>query len=127
MSKKNDQITELSYMVEAQDDEIEYLKNTIEELKYEAEELRDVLAQRGSRITELIEENDRLTLTYEPYYPPGRSFKEKLKDASEDKAGIVSFDFWPPQDWFRCNLNRWHPGQAFQAVFGPLRIDWFQN
>lgn len=59
MSKetKKDKIVELGYTIEALEDEIEYLKGEH--------------ATNRARIWELIEHNDRLTLTYEPYRPPG--------------------------------------------------------
>lgn len=64
MGKNKDKALELSYTVEALDDEIEYLKNTIAELERKG-------AEDHARIWELICHNDRLTLSYEPYRPPG--------------------------------------------------------
>ncbi len=55
MGKKADKITELSYSVGALEDEIEYLNETV--------------AQKQGRIVELINENDRLTMAFDPYIP----------------------------------------------------------
>jgi hypothetical protein len=56
-SKKDEKILELSYTIEALKDEVDYWK-----------EQHDL---KQSRISQLIQENDRLTLTYEPYRPSG--------------------------------------------------------
>lgn len=140
-------IVEQGYSIEAQDDEIEHL--------------REIISQDHSRIVELIEENDRLTLAYEPYHPPGDENEnvgyydlieendrltnkaleykheaiqyqqmlkaERAKKARKRYAGCVSFDFWPLTDFLRLKLYRWSPGKAFQACVGPVRIDWFQS
>jgi len=56
-SKKDDKILGLQYDLEALNDEVEHLS--------------EVIASKQARIVELIRENDRLTLAYEPYRPPG--------------------------------------------------------
>ena len=40
-------------------------------------------------------------------------------------AGSISFDFWPPRDWFRFDVSRWNPGKYFQITVGPLRFDFY--
>lgn len=57
VSKKDEKILEQGYSIEALEDEVE--------------ELEEVIASKQARIVELIHENDRLTLAYEPYRPPG--------------------------------------------------------
>jgi len=56
VSKQSDKILELGYTIEALEDEVDALTATVEE--------------KQRRIVELITENDRLTLRYEPYEPP---------------------------------------------------------
>lgn len=131
-------LLESNYSIEALEDEIEYFRGEI--------------AGNNARIWELIQENDKLTMKYNPYRPPGdededidyydlkeeieslkeviESYEEKLritksKKKKNPKAGVVSFDFWPWRDWFRLSYNRWHPGQAAQLCIGPVRVDWF--
>lgn len=48
---------------------------SLEALEDEVEHLREVITQKQGRISELIGENDRLTLTYEPYRPPGDEYE----------------------------------------------------
>lgn len=62
MSKKNkEKIVELQYSIEALEDEVSYLV--------------EQLAQEHSKLWEVIQENDRLTITYEPYRPPGDEYE----------------------------------------------------
>jgi regulator of replication initiation timing len=145
---------ELSYLVEALEDEVS--------------ELRELLHDKHEKLIELIGENDRLTMRYEPYRPEndedaGRDFYElieetkflerenkrlvsnlidvrtelhQLKNTPKSKKkwrkqypknGCVTLDFWPPRDWFRFSYHAWKPGMAAQLCIGPLRIDWFQS
>lgn len=61
MSKKNEKILELGF--------------TIEALQHEITDLEERLTASDSRLWEIIKENDRLTLTYEPYRPPGDTYE----------------------------------------------------
>lgn len=61
MSKKDEKITKLGYDIEAMTDEVEHL--------------HEVISGKQARIAELIGLNDRLTLTYEPYRPPGDDYE----------------------------------------------------
>lgn len=175
MSKKKDEkILELQYNVEMLQDEVDH-----------HEEMARI---NHERLWTIIQENDRLTLRYEPYRPPGHETEEydfyelidenksltqnvldkvlvikEVEDENKElkakitsleyrnqnlandlreirqavlemkketpkkrvkKFGVVSFDIWPPRDWFRFNWTRWNPGQAAQLCIGPLRIDW---
>lgn len=56
-SKKDEKILELGYSIEALENEIQNLE----------ERLQD----KHEKMWEIIQHNDRLTLTYEPYRPPG--------------------------------------------------------
>jgi regulator of replication initiation timing len=139
---------------------------TIEAFENEIEDLEEVIKVTKAKLWEVIQENDRLTMRYEPYRPPGdqhedydfyelieenKSLKKKIRLLSEQntqlltelrdirvamremkplkrkhpKGGVVSFDFWPPSDWFRLKYDKWTPGMAAQLCIGPLRIDWF--
>lgn len=83
-------LTEQSYTVEALEDELEghlstidYLAEKIDGLTGTVNDLSKVnkdvllgLAKAQERIVELIHENDRLTLAYEPYRPPGDEDEE---------------------------------------------------
>lgn len=157
MSKKDEKILELQYSVEALENEIESLE---EDARINHEKLWTI-----------IQENDRLTMTYEPYRPPGdehegldfyelidenkdlkkeverlvwkgreyydeaQHYKQAVTDmkmAQEkrkrySKAGVISFDFWPPRDWFRLSYHPWKQGMAAQLCIGPIRIDWFAS
>lgn len=157
MKKKDEKILEFQYTIEALENEIETLEETAR-LDHE-------------RLWSIIQENDRLTLTYEPYRPPGdehegvqfydlveeneelhaqikslqdrnnrltselidvRTAVAEMKQAKEKKkrypkAGVISFDFWPPRDWFRLKYYKWNPGESAQLCIGPIRIDWFQS
>lgn len=87
-------------------------------------EQHDTIVEKQKRIAELITENDRLTLKYEPYIPPKqRRTKIKLKD----HALSISFDPWPLMEWKRLSLSRYNPGRYFQFCVGPLRMDFFQS
>lgn len=63
MNKKelNGKIKEQSYMIEAQNDEIAYLKGEV--------------AEKHEKLWAVIQKNDRLTMTYEPYRPPGDEYE----------------------------------------------------
>lgn len=98
------------------------LKFTIEALEDEIEDLEGEVIDKQRQIVDLLRENDRLTLKYEPYKTP-----RKWKIPGTDKAGSLSFDFWPPSDWFRLKLDRWTPGMYFQITVGPLRFDFYQS
>jgi hypothetical protein len=152
MSKKESckqKLQGLEYSVEALEDEVEYLRNTISE--------------DHIRIVDLIRENDRLTLRYEPFRPPGDEHEgfdfyelieenealiakaweykqetiqmQQILDVERAKkvkvrnkyCGIVSFDFWPLSDWARFKIYPWSPGKTFQTVIGPFRFDWFED
>lgn len=62
MSKKDEKILELSY--------------TIEVLEGEIEHLEEVIADTKAKLWEVICDNDRLTLAFEPYIPPGHEDAE---------------------------------------------------
>lgn len=51
------------------------LQYTIEALTDEIDNLNDIISMKQERIAELINQNDRLTLTYEPYRPPGDEYE----------------------------------------------------
>lgn len=130
MSKKDETINELEYALEAAEDEISLLQE-------------ETSAQK-KRIWELIKENDRLTLAYEPYHPPGhenenvsyyelieenKSLKAALTSTKPTKrhyAGCISLDFWPIREMFRLSFSKWNPGKYAQLVVGPIRIDFFE-
>lgn len=57
MSKKDEKILEFQYTIEALEDELQDHEKEIEDTK--------------AKLWDVIQENDRLTLTYEPYRPPG--------------------------------------------------------
>lgn len=84
------------------DEKIEYLESEVQRLR--------------EKLYAVITENDRLTLTYEPYEPP-----------KYPKCGSVSFDFWPLSEWVRFSVSRWNPGRYAQIIVGPLRVDWFEG
>ena len=164
------------------------LKEQIEALESEIEDLKEMARIKQERMWEIIQENDRLTLKYEPYRPPGDEHEETsfydlieendtltknildkievIKEVEKENEGLhrtvetmrsqnvnlatelrevrkriismqmapkpakikkyggISFDFWPPRDWFRFSYNKWHPGMAAQLCIGPIRIDW---
>lgn len=76
MGKKDDKLTELSYTIEALEDEVEYFK--------------EVVGQKQSRISDLISENDRLTMTYEPYRPPGDDMESiSYSDLNEENDSLT--------------------------------------
>lgn len=57
MSKKDEKILTLGYSIEALENELEHLEEVIEDTK--------------AKLWQVICDNDRLTMTYEPYRPPG--------------------------------------------------------
>lgn len=63
-SKLKKLLAEKGYLIEALEDELEYHVEAIVEKNKEID-------KKHTRIVELVHENDRLTLTYEPYRPPG--------------------------------------------------------
>lgn len=75
---KKEKILKLKYSLEALEDELEYHVDTIVEKNQEIERLTSavkdsdaLIIKKQARIVELIHENDRLTMAYEPYRPPG--------------------------------------------------------
>lgn len=139
---KEDKSLELSYTIEALKDEVEYLKQDS--------------ADSRTKLWDIIQHNDMLTMKYCPYRPPGDEDEDidyyDLKEENNNlrlqiaqlaeqlynqpkspekkrnpKAGCISFDFWPIQDWFRLSYYSWSPGQAAQMCIGPLRLDWFAS
>lgn len=128
MGRKKEQLTTLQNNVEALEDEVKRLTETV--------------TQKQLRILEL----DRLTFTYERYVPPTppkpkKNFlgfrttgvdeppKQKkggfLNKFKRDSRwfGTVSLDFYPLRDWFRFSYEPYRPGQYFQICIGPLRFD----
>ncbi len=156
------------------------LKYRIEALEAEIEDLEESLRDEHQKLWEVIQENDRLTLTYEPYRPPGdehenldfyglleendsltenvldkieviKELEDQMRQLTQEnrrvyaelsdlkramvemkpkrypKSGVISFDFWPPRDWFRLSYHSWKPGMAAQLCIGPIRIDWFAS
>lgn len=85
-------------------------------------EMHDKLVEKQQRMIELIRENDRLTLKYEPYIPP-KQRRAKLKN----HALSISFDPWPLMEWKRLSYSKYNPGKYMQICVGPLRLDWFQS
>lgn len=75
--KRDDKLTELGYTIEALQDEVDHWQ--------------EVAAENKAKLWDIICENDRLTLTYEPYSPPGHEdenvgyydLKEENKDLSD--------------------------------------------
>lgn len=86
-------------------------------------EQHDTIIQKQIRIAELIRENDRLTLKYEPYYPPKHP-KAKLAKL-RNHALTIAFDPWPLMEWKRLSYSSYNPGKYMQICVGPLRVDWF--
>lgn len=152
---KDEKILEQSYTIEALQDEIGYLKesltSTVEEMQGQIEELEDLVRSKHERIWELIQENDRLTMTYEPYRAPGdenentgyydlieevnelrnqileyRSETLKPKKIRKKYAGDIAFDIWPLSDWFRWSYSSWDPGKYWQLCIGPIRFEFFE-
>lgn len=76
MTSKN----EMKYQIEALEDEIEDLKSEV--------------AEEHSKLWEIIQENDRLTLAYEPYRPPGDenegvNFYDLIEENKELRAEVA--------------------------------------
>lgn len=86
------------------------------ELQEHIDLLADTIVRQQDRIHELITENDRLTLKYEPYVPP-----------KHPKCLSISLDLWPLGEWWRFNWKGWNPGKYAQLNIGPLRVDFFQS
>lgn len=131
MSKKDEKILELGYTVDA--------------LLNEIEDLVALVDQKQDRIVELIRENDRLTLTFEPYIPEddedhGLSFYGLKEDndvltkkvenfkgmiRKQDtriwtlEAGIRSLETKPP----KVKKNRLK--KLFSGYAGDIAIDWW--
>lgn len=59
--KLKDKVLEQSYSIEALEDDVEHWQ--------------EVAAEAKAKLWEIICENDRLTLTYEPYRPPGDEYE----------------------------------------------------
>lgn len=75
-SKKDDKLTELGYTIEALEDEVEHWKG-----QYDLKQ---------ARIGELIDHNDRLTLTYEPFRPPGDDMENiSYYDLNEENDSLT--------------------------------------
>lgn len=112
-------------MIDKKTEEALLKKTKKSDLIEEILEQHDMLAAKQKRISELITENDRLTLKYEPYHPPKspRARLAKLKD----HCLTISFDPWPLMEWKRLSLSRYNPGRYFQLCVGPFRLDFFQG
>jgi hypothetical protein len=41
--------------------------------------------------------------------------------------GGISFDYWPPRDWFRFNYYPYKNGKSLQICVGPIRFDFSKN
>lgn len=91
-------------------------KDLVEEIL----ELQESMDSYRKRVCNLIEENDRLTSTYEPYEPP-KPPRTRLRD----HCLTFSLDLWPIRDWFRFGYKGYNPGKYSQLTIGPLRIDYF--
>lgn len=93
---KNDESK--SERIELQRGKILELGYSIEALEDETEHLREIISQKHSRIVELIHENDRLTLTYEPYHPPGSELEntgyyELIDQIHHLEAKVLEYKF----------------------------------
>lgn len=70
------------------------LQYDVEALEDHIEHLEEVIADSKAKHWELIQENDRLTLTYEPYRPPGDEYEglqfyDILEENDELTRGIL--------------------------------------
>lgn len=68
---------------------------TIEALEDEIEEIRQDNIERRAKLWEVIQENDRLTLTYEPYRPPG-----------DEHEGLEFYGLIEENEELRLELNK---------------------
>lgn len=91
------------------------LNEMVEELQSSVNELEWMNRKKQERIVELITENDRLTLAYEPYTPP------RPKVSFNDWCVSATVDLFPISDWKRLGWdNSW---SYKQLVVGPIRVD----
>lgn len=77
--KLRDLMLEQSYTIEALGDEIEHMKGEV--------------AEKHAKLWEVIQENDRLTMTYEPYRPEGdedhgKDFYELIEENKDLHSNI---------------------------------------
>lgn len=147
MSKK-EKIQELQWTIGAYEDEVEENKELIASLIkdndrltlafepyipedhedygltfYGLKEENDQFAQNILDKIEVIKELDNEN------YNLRAQIRQLQKKTSEKRsyAGSVSFDFWPPSDWFRLNLSKFSSGRYFQAMIGPIRLDFYED
>lgn len=107
-SKKDEKLTELGYSIEALEDEIEHL--------------HEVISSKHTRVVELIGENDRLTMTYEPYRPPGDEDENiSYYDLKEENEHLRSKAWEYKLEVYHYQQELAHQQEVTQAVKTPRR------
>lgn len=82
---------ELRELLNEQGYSIEALEDEVDELKWANRDLCQMVLDKQTRIVELISENDRLTMTYEPYRPPGDEDENiSYYDLKEENQHLVT-------------------------------------
>lgn len=106
---------------------------TIEALEDEITNLEEIIASLKAKQWELVQENDRLTMRYEPYRPPGdenegRDFYELIDEVSEARSQISRL----AQENYELRVQmrnmrpkRYKKNGVISFDFWPLR-DWFR-